>query len=231
MSQENFKLNEKWKENSRTYQSKRIEACQYQKGMETGFKVYYFNKLNSKNQGIKVFVTEEEAWNFIRQDAPQYIVILGKKIEIRTIDYHPPAPILHYPLSDSATRNGTDFDIEEEQAFLSDESKMYDILELMEDIWIIRDDNGKVYTWQERIDNSTIFGERSDSLTRISKERKKESENYQLYATSYSKKVFLVATIYDLEIAKEIINTSSIVSYDLELYLNDTLVYSITREY
>ena len=100
MSQNNFELNKKWKENARTYQNKRIEACQYQKGMETGFKVYYFNKLNSKNQGIKVFATEEEAWNFIRQNAPQHIVVLGKKIEIRTIGYHPPAPILYYSLSD-----------------------------------------------------------------------------------------------------------------------------------
>ena len=100
----------------------------------------------------------------------------------------------------------------------------------MENIWIIRDDKDKIYTWQEGIDNSTIFGESSDLLTGISVERKKESENYQLYATSHGKKVFLVATVYDLETSKEIINTSS-VSYDLELYLNDTLVYSITREY
>ena len=201
--------------------------------METGFKVYYFNKLNSKNQGIKVFTTEEEAWNFIRQDAPQYVVVLGKKIEIRTIGYHPPTPILHYSLSDIATRKGTDFNIEEEQAFLSDESRVYDILELIEDIWMVKDEDGRVYTWQAGIDNSTIFGERGEFLTKISevgKKRNNESENYQLYATSHSKKVFLVATIYDFEIAKEIINTAD-VSYDLELYLNDTLVYSIVREY
>ena len=229
----NFKLNKKWQENAQIYQTKRIEACQYIKGMETGYMVHYFNKLNSHNQGVKCFDTEDEAWNFIRKAESEYILLNDKKVEIKTIGYHPPAPILHYPLSDSENRKGTNFDIEEEQAFLSNESRSYDILELKEDIWIIRDDEGKIYTWQSGIDDSSIFGECSDFLTKISKVGRKRSnirENYQLYATDCKRKLFLVADFYNFDIAKQIINTAD-ASYDLELFMNDNLVYSIVRGY
>ena len=51
-------------------------------------------------------------------------------------------------------------------------------------------------------------------------------KQYQLYSMVKGKRKRLLATFYDLEIAKEIINTS-ITSYDLALYKNGKKIYSI----
>lgn len=53
--------------------------------------------------------------------------------------------------------------------------------------------------------------------------------NYQLYSMVNGKRKRLLATFYDLEIAKEIINTS-MTSYDLALFQKQEKIYSISFE-
>jgi len=54
-------------------------------------------------------------------------------------------------------------------------------------------------------------------------------KHYQLYSMVNGKRKHLLATFYNLEIAKEIINTS-MTSYDLALFYKQEKIYSIAFE-
>ena len=54
-------------------------------------------------------------------------------------------------------------------------------------------------------------------------------KNYQLYSMVHGKRKRLLATFYDLETAKEIINTS-MTSYELALFHKQKKIYSIAFE-
>lgn len=54
-------------------------------------------------------------------------------------------------------------------------------------------------------------------------------KHYQLYSMVNDKRKRLLATFYNLEIAKEIINTS-MTSYDLALFYKQEKIYSIAFE-
>ena len=69
----NFILNEIFEQKAKVYQTRPVRAMVYEKGMETGF-VVYFTNAESKNikaythEGMKFFDTESDAWDYINSN-------------------------------------------------------------------------------------------------------------------------------------------------------------------
>lgn len=110
MDSQKFLLNDVFKRNAKTYQTKPVRATKYQPGMETGFVVYMTNQiingLNAgQHEGFKFFDTEQEAWDYIKADNKQYAEINGVVSEI-PVEYDAPVPVLHRKETDPKKESG-----------------------------------------------------------------------------------------------------------------------------
>ena len=157
-TQNNFVLNDVFKKNAKIYQTKPVMATRYKPGMETGWMVYFCNKITkdlraSQHEGMKFFDTKQEAWDYINADNKQYVEIDGTPIEI-PVEYDPPIPVLHRKESDPDKKVGYTNCFEGQYAFKSNETEMYDFFILdyyhtTPDEWIIQDADGSVRVWNK----------------------------------------------------------------------------------
>ena len=73
MDSQRFILNNLFKRNAKTYQTKPVRATKYQPGMETGFAVYMTNRIVNglsadQHEGMVFFDTEQEAWDYMEEE-------------------------------------------------------------------------------------------------------------------------------------------------------------------
>lgn len=166
-----FFLNELFEQKAKVYQSKPVRAMKYEKGMETGF-VVYFTNIETKNikaythEGMKFFDTEAEAWDYINSNPDQYINVNGQLVQI-DVAYEEPVPILHRKINNPDERIGYICSHEGKYAFVSNESEQYDFFYLDADycsipIWIIQDADGRVRVWSSDYDEETFFGKENE---------------------------------------------------------------------
>lgn len=161
-----FVLNEIFEQKAKVYQSRPVRAMIYEKGMETGFVVYYANKPNKKEniglcEGMKFFDTESEAWDYINSNPDQHINVDGKLMKVDVV-YDAPLPILHRKVNNPDERVGYIGSHEGQYAFVSNESERYDFFYLDcntcdKPIWIIQDMDGSVRVWD--VDYPDLCGE------------------------------------------------------------------------
>lgn len=161
MDTQNFRLNGVFNCNAKVYQTRPVIAAKYVPGMETGYMVYFANKADNRRktmqyEGVKLFQTESEAWDYINANDKQYILENGKLIEIAA-GYDEPRPVLHRLLEGAGKRDGMDFGFGS-SAFLSDESGQYDIFVLEGNSWIIQEPDGNVRVWYPELEE-TFFGQ------------------------------------------------------------------------
>ena len=171
MNTNNFILNDVFVANAREYQTRPIRATKYMPGMESGFMVYFSNKPCNKeevllHEGIKIFDTENEAWDFIKTNAKQYARENGVLVEFE-VEYDIPRAVLHREESDIEKKNGLIFCHEGDYAFISDESSQYDFFILSNDYgeneaWIIQDMDGNIRVWYNDFEDETFFGKEKD---------------------------------------------------------------------
>ncbi|MCB7194943.1 hypothetical protein, partial [[Clostridium] scindens] len=110
MENNSFVLNDMFTQNAKVYQSRPVIAAKYKPGMETGFAVYMANQIvnglrAAQHEGFKFFDTEQEAWDYINADNPQYAEVNGTVIEI-PVEYDPPMPVLHRKETDPEKKVG-----------------------------------------------------------------------------------------------------------------------------
>ncbi len=151
-----FILNEIFEQNAKVYQVKPVRATKYQKGMETGFVVYFTNKPNKEgdihsHEGMKFFYTETEAWDYINSNPKQYIKKSNELVEVDVV-YDPPLPVLHRKIDNPDERVGYIGCHEGQFAFVSNETEQYDFYFLDgyttdKPTWIIQDSDGNVRVW------------------------------------------------------------------------------------
>lgn len=174
MESHEFMLNSIFEQNAKVYQTRPLRAMKYQPGMETGWLVRFGNIAKvrediNRNEGMKFFDTEAEAWDYINSNPPQHIRIDGKLVEV-DVEYDKPQPVLHRRVNNPEDRIGYIGCHEGQYAFVSNESEQYDFFFLDEeycdnDVWIIQDADGNVRVWQQDfLDccSSTFFGEPDD---------------------------------------------------------------------
>ena len=156
MNSQDFKLNEVFEANAKVYQTKPVRATRYKPGMETGWCVYFCNKVTknlraSQHEAMKFFDTEKEAWDYINADNKQYVEINGVVTEIPVV-YDPPVPVLHRKETDPDKKVGFQNCFEGKYALMSNETEQYDFFILdyhhtTPDSWIIQDADGNVRVW------------------------------------------------------------------------------------
>ena len=157
-TQNNFVLNDVFKKNAKIYQTKPVLATRYKPGMETGWMVYFCNKITkdlraSQHEGMNFFDTKQEAWDYINADNKQYVEKDGVTVEI-PVEYDPPIPVLHRKESNPDKKVGYTNCFEGQCAFKSNETEMYDFFILdyyhtTPDEWIIQDADGNVRVWNK----------------------------------------------------------------------------------
>lgn len=154
----NFVLNDIFTQNAKVYQTKPVLATRYKPGMETGFAVYMTNQIvngftASQHEGFKFFDTEQEAWDYINANNPQYVEVNGVLVEV-PVEYDPPVPVLHRKETDPEKKVGFQNCFEGKYALKSNETEMYDFFILdynhtTPDTWIIQDADGSVRVWDK----------------------------------------------------------------------------------
>lgn len=169
----NFKLNNAFAKNSKKYQSKPVRAAKYVPGIESGFMVYFANKLVKEEEsiiyeGIRFFSTEPEAWDYINAGHKQYINDGGKIIEV-SVEYDEPKPVLHRKDENAINMGGMHFCFGE-NAFINDESCDYEFYILERDCWIVQETNGSIRVWYPDSEE-TFFGKETDIVYEITGER------------------------------------------------------------
>lgn len=172
----NFILNEIFKQKAKVYQTRPIKAMKYEKGMETGF-VVYFTNIATKNikaythEGMKFFDTEAEAWDYINSNPDQHINVDGRLVQV-DVEYEAPLPILHRKVNNPDERVGYLGCHEGKYAFVSDESQQYDFFYLDSNtcdnpIWIIQEADGRVRVWDVDFPSccgETFFGKEDEFI-------------------------------------------------------------------
>lgn len=153
----NFILNEIFEQKAKVYQTRPVRAMKYEKGMETGYVVYFANKPDKKadinlHEGMKFFDTEKEAWDYINSNPKQYIEKYNELVEVKDVIYETPLPILHRKVNSPDERVGFRGCYEGKHAFVSNESEQYDFFYLDSNIcdkptWIIQDMEGNIRVW------------------------------------------------------------------------------------
>ena len=168
-TQNNFILNDAFKKNAKVYQTKPVLATKYMPGMETGWVVYICNQTTkefraSQHEAMVFFDTEQEAWNYIHANNPQYAEVDGVLVEVPVI-YDAPVPVLHRRETNPDNKVGLQFCFEGKYALKSNETEMFDFFILdcdhtTPDTWIIQDANGKIRVWdKDFLDcGETFFG-------------------------------------------------------------------------
>ena len=157
MERNAFVLNDIFEEKAKVYQSRPVRAMKYEKGMETGFVVRFSNLPNkeeelNRNEGMKFFDTESEAWDYINSNPDQYINVDGELVQVEVI-YDKPQPILHRKVDSPDERIGCVNCFEGQYAFISNETEQYDFFYLDDencdiDVWIIQDADGNIRVWE-----------------------------------------------------------------------------------
>lgn len=152
-----FVLNDIFEKKAKVYQSRPVRAMKYEKGMETGFVVRFSNLPNkeeelNRNEGMKFFDTESEAWDYINSNPDQYINVDGELVQVEVI-YDKPQPILHRKVDSPDERIGCVNCFEGQYAFISNETEQYDFFYLDDencdiDVWIIQDADGNIRVWE-----------------------------------------------------------------------------------
>lgn len=152
-----FVLNDIFEKKAKIYQSRPVRAMKYEKGMETGFVVRFSNLPNkeeelNRNEGMKFFDTESEAWDYINSNPDQYISVDGELVQVEVI-YDKPQPILHRKVNSPDERIGCVNCFEGQYAFVSNETEQYDFFYLDDencdiDVWIIQDADGNIRVWE-----------------------------------------------------------------------------------
>ena len=152
----NFNLNEVFEKNAKIYQTKPVMAARYQPGMETGFAVYMTNKIinglsANQHEGFKFFDTEQEAWDYINADNPQYAEENGVLVEI-PVEYDVPVPVLHRRETNPDNKVGFQNCFEGKFALKSNETEQYDFFILdyhhtTPNAWIVQDADGGIRVW------------------------------------------------------------------------------------
>lgn len=158
MDSQRFILNNLFKRNAKTYQTKPVRATKYQPGMETGWLVYMCNKVTkefraSQHEGMVFFDTEQEAWDYINANNPQYAEVDGVLVEV-PVEYDAPVPVLHRRETNPDKKVGLQFCFEGKYALKSNETEQYDFFILdyhhtTPDAWIIQDADGSVRVWDK----------------------------------------------------------------------------------
>lgn len=153
-TQNYFVVNDIFKQNAKTYQTKPVLATKYKPGMETGWMIYISNvpRKNEKfhtHAAIKFFPTIKDAIAYVEANEKQYMRVDGKLVECE-VEYDLIQPVLHRKRTDydSEDRVGMDF-MFGDYTLESDESSDYDFYILNEDIWIIQDENGEIRVWDK----------------------------------------------------------------------------------
>lgn len=174
MDSQKFLLNDVFKRNAKTYQTKPVRATKYQPGMETGFAVYMTNQivngLNAgQHEGFKFFDTEQEAWDYIKADNKQYAEVNGVLVEV-PVEYDAPVPVLHRRETNPDNKVGFRHCFKGQYALKSNETDMYDFFILdyhytTPDTWIIQDADGSVRVWDKDCPDSCneLFFGKEDS--------------------------------------------------------------------
>lgn len=172
----NFILNEIFEKKAKVYQTRPVRAMVYEKGMETGFIVYFANQLNAGSrvlhEGMKFFDTESEAWDYINSNPKQYIKKDNELVEIKGIMYEAPLPILHRKVNSPDERVGFISCHEGKYAFVSNESEQYDFFYLDSNTgdkptWIIQEADGRVRVWDVDFPEcceETFFGKEDEFI-------------------------------------------------------------------
>lgn len=174
-TQNYFVLNDIFKQNAKTYQTKPVLATKYKPGMETGFAVYFCNNVSEErglhmHEGMKFFDTEQEAWDYINADNKQYAEVNGVITEI-PVEYDPPVPVLHRKETNPNNKVGFDC-FNGKYALKSNETDMYDFFILdynhtTPDTWIIQDSDGNIRVWDEDYPesfNELFFGKKDNYI-------------------------------------------------------------------
>lgn len=176
MENRDFVLNEIFEQKAKVYQTRPVRAMVYEKGMETGYVVYFANQLNAGSrvlhEGMKFFDTESEAWDYINSNPKQYINKDNELVEIKDIIYEAPLPVLHRKVNNPDERVGYKGCNEGKYAFVSNESELYDFFYLDSNYcdnptWIIQDIDGNVRTWDvdyPECCGETFFGKEDDLI-------------------------------------------------------------------
>ena len=185
----NFVLNDIFTQNAKVYQTKPVLATRYKPGMETGFAVYFCNKVSKErelhvHEGMKFFDTKQEAWDYINADNKQYAEENGVLVDI-PVDYDPPVPVLHRKETDPSKKIGFHNCFEGKYAFKSNETEQYDFFILdynhtTPDTWIIQDSDGNIRVWDEDCPdscNELFFGKEENYIC------EKVSENKYISVT------------------------------------------------
>lgn len=164
MNTQDFRLNDVFKDNAKTYQTKPIIAAKYQSGMENGFMVHYSNMGTKEvetmlHEGIRFFSTEKEAWEFINANEKEYVNKDGKLVGME-VAYDAPDPVLYREDPDAENKEGIHFCFGE-YAFVSDESCKYEYFCLYDSSWIIQEPNGTIRVWYPDSEE-TFFGLNED---------------------------------------------------------------------
>ena len=157
-TQNYFVLNDAFKKNAKVYQTKPVLATKYKPGMETGFAVYICNQTTkefraSQHEAMVFFDTEQEAWDYINANNPQYAEVDGVLVEV-PVEYDAPVPVLHRRETNPDNKVGLQFCFEGKFALKSNETEQYDFFILdyhhtTPDTWIIQDADGSVRVWDE----------------------------------------------------------------------------------
>lgn len=160
----------------KVYQTKPVRAIKYQPGIETGWMVYMSNKFTKDiekrwHEGMKLFDTEQETWDYINADNKQYIKVNGVAVEIE-VDYDAPVPVLHRKETDPKKKVGYIDCFQGKYALLSNETEMYDFFILKynhepPDRWIIQDADGTIRVWDHNSPaccNELFFGKDDDYI-------------------------------------------------------------------
>lgn len=160
-----FVLNNIFKQNAKTYQTKPVLATRYKTGMESGWMIYINNVPSDggnlhTHAAVKFFPIKEDAISYVEANEKQYMKVNGNLVECE-VEYSLLQPVLHRKRTDynSKDRVGVDFMLGD-YTLASDESSDYDFYILEENTWIIQDANGKIRVWdKDFLDcGKTFFG-------------------------------------------------------------------------
>lgn len=175
-TQNYFVLNDIFKQNAKTYQTKPVLATKYKPGMETGFAVYFCNKVSEErglhvHEGMKFFDTEQEAWDYINADNKQYAEENGVLLEV-PVEYDAPVPVLHRKENDPSNKVGFKDCFNGKYALKSNETEQYDFFILdynhtTHDTWIIQDSDGGIRVWDKDCPescNELFFGKEDNYI-------------------------------------------------------------------
>lgn len=166
----NFQLSNVFQQNAKEYTTRPVKAMKYQPGLgiENGFCVHYssteiYTREYMMYEGIRFFLSEADAWDFINRNEKQYVKVNDTLTEIEVI-YDEPEPVLYRKDSNAKELDGIHFCFGK-NAFISDESEDY-VFYILDsncdnDVWIIQDMNGNIRVWDNTSDE-LFFGKESE---------------------------------------------------------------------